>query len=378
MSGGRAVLQKNSRLLDIPCRVCGDRSSGRHYGIFSCDGCSGFFKRTIHRNRAYTCKAQGELHGKCPVDKTHRNQCRACRLRRCTEVNMNKNAVQHERGPRRKSSVKIQSKCSSFTKDGKDIGPTVTKAVGQQLIQEESGTGIQRTHLGLTADPKAFLTSFPSTTTPVRCEGCLDLTISRARYNNIMNFDLARTRLLATIQWIQEIPSFNILCEHDQRVILSSSRSRVFLLDSLLLEQSYPAAGLKFQTSPQQPFCTGLSYCGSRQLNFLDDRLTAMMPNHPLQRFASPDIAEILYLKLLILFNPDLPTLLDRSLVELFQRQVHVNLFSHVCEMYPNDPGRYMRLLTFVNSLCQSHLSPNMDFIHGACGCGDASCHVKR
>lgn len=100
---------KGDRLLDIPCKVCGDRSSGnyhwlladdsyyfiliclgKHYGIYSCDGCSGFFKRSIHRNRIYTCKAAGELKGRCPVDKTHRNQCRACRLSKCFQSAMNK------------------------------------------------------------------------------------------------------------------------------------------------------------------------------------------------------------------------------------------------------------------------------------------------
>lgn len=81
------------RLLDIPCKVCGDRSSGKHYGIYSCDGCSGFFKRSIHRNRIYTCKATGDLKGRCPVDKTHRNQCRACRLAKCFQSAMNKDGL---------------------------------------------------------------------------------------------------------------------------------------------------------------------------------------------------------------------------------------------------------------------------------------------
>ena len=55
-----------------------------------CKGCSGFFKRSIHRARVYTCKAQGDLKNCCPVDKTHRNQCRACRLHKCFAANMNK------------------------------------------------------------------------------------------------------------------------------------------------------------------------------------------------------------------------------------------------------------------------------------------------
>ncbi|VDN05731.1 unnamed protein product [Thelazia callipaeda] len=95
-------MQYESRiLLDVPCRVCQDHSSGKHYGIFSCDGCAGFFKRSIRRHRQYVCKNRGGgEEGKCLVDKTHRNQCRACRLMKCLQIGMNKEAVQHERGPR--------------------------------------------------------------------------------------------------------------------------------------------------------------------------------------------------------------------------------------------------------------------------------------
>lgn len=76
------------RILDIPCKVCGDFSSGKHYNIFACDGCAGFFKRSIRRNRQYVCKANKE--GTCVVDKTRRNQCRACRLAKCQKAGMNK------------------------------------------------------------------------------------------------------------------------------------------------------------------------------------------------------------------------------------------------------------------------------------------------
>ncbi|CAG9781990.1 unnamed protein product [Diatraea saccharalis] len=78
------------------CHVCGDKASGKHYGVPSCDGCRGFFKRSIRRNLDYVCKENG----RCVVDVTRRNQCQACRFSKCLRVNMKKDAVQHERAPR--------------------------------------------------------------------------------------------------------------------------------------------------------------------------------------------------------------------------------------------------------------------------------------
>ena len=71
----------------LHCTVCGDVSSGKHYGILACNGCSGFFKRSVRRRLIYRCQAGT---GTCIIDKAHRNQCQACRLKKCLHMGMNK------------------------------------------------------------------------------------------------------------------------------------------------------------------------------------------------------------------------------------------------------------------------------------------------
>nr|ASL70604.1 nuclear receptor [Brachionus koreanus] len=77
----------------IYCAVCGDKATGKHYGANSCDGCKGFFRRSVRKNHMYTCRFKKN----CIVDKDKRNQCRYCRLKKCFRAGMKKEAVQNER-----------------------------------------------------------------------------------------------------------------------------------------------------------------------------------------------------------------------------------------------------------------------------------------
>ncbi|KAM6899674.1 thyroid hormone receptor beta isoform 3-T4 [Xenentodon cancila] len=71
---------------DELCVVCGDKATGYHYRCITCEGCKGFFRRTIQKNLnpTYACKYEG----KCVIDKVTRNQCQECRFKKCITVGM--------------------------------------------------------------------------------------------------------------------------------------------------------------------------------------------------------------------------------------------------------------------------------------------------
>ena len=75
--------------LNTLCAVCGDNAACQHYGVRTCEGCKGFFKRTVQKGSKYVCLGSKD----CPVDKRRRNRCQFCRFQKCLSVGMVKEVV---------------------------------------------------------------------------------------------------------------------------------------------------------------------------------------------------------------------------------------------------------------------------------------------
>lgn len=60
---------------------------------YSCEGCKGFFKRTVRKDLTYACREERN----CIIDKRQRNRCQYCRYQKCLACGMKREAVQEER-----------------------------------------------------------------------------------------------------------------------------------------------------------------------------------------------------------------------------------------------------------------------------------------
>ncbi|KAL4629678.1 nuclear receptor subfamily 1 group D member 2-like isoform X2 [Arapaima gigas] len=84
--------------LVLLCKVCGDVASGFHYGVHACEGCKGFFRRSIQQNIQYKKCLKNES---CPIMRINRNRCQQCRFKKCLQVGMSRDAVRFGRIPKR-------------------------------------------------------------------------------------------------------------------------------------------------------------------------------------------------------------------------------------------------------------------------------------
>ncbi|ROL44704.1 Nuclear receptor subfamily 2 group F member 6 [Anabarilius grahami] len=299
----------------VDCVVCGDKSSGKHYGVFTCEGCKSFFKRSVRRNLNYTCRSNRD----CQIDQHHRNQCQYCRLKKCFRVGMRKE-VQRGRIPPSHSSLS-----PSTTPVGGNAGSGVSEFYNGQPVSELISQLLR-------AEP--YPNSRYSHQYGQQMQG---------GGGSAMGIDsiceLAARLLFSTIEWARNIPYFPELPVSEQVALLRLSWSELFILNAaqsaLPLHMAPLLAAAGFHSSPMS---------AERVVSFMDQVRVFQDQVEKLTRL-QVDSAEYSCLKAIALFSPDACGLTDPAHVESLQEKAQVALTEYERMQYPGQPQRFGRLL---------------------------------
>ncbi|XP_063050676.1 nuclear receptor ROR-beta [Engraulis encrasicolus] len=146
----------------IPCKICGDKSSGIHYGVITCEGCKGFFRRSQQNNAAYSCPRQRN----CLIDRTNRNRCQHCRLQKCLALGMSRDAVKFGRMSKKqrdslyaevqKHQQRLQEQRQAQTGEAEALARVYSSGLSNGLgaLNHELGGGYTNGHAHLIDMPK--------------------------------------------------------------------------------------------------------------------------------------------------------------------------------------------------------------------------------
>ncbi|KAL3286850.1 hypothetical protein HHI36_001339 [Cryptolaemus montrouzieri] len=308
----------SAAVLNQRCAICGDRATGKHYGAASCDGCKGFFRRSVRKNHLYTCRFSRS----CVVDKDKRNQCRYCRLRKCFKAGMKKEAVQNERD-------RISLRRPSYEENNQNNGLSVSSLLNAEMLSRQVGAALEQ--MG---------------PTPVN-----DYDLSNKQLANINDVcDSMKQQLLILVEWAKYIPAFTELLLDDQvallrahageHLLLGLARRSMHLKDILLLGNNCIITKHSPGDSRLSPDLD-ISRVGSRIMDELVKPMTEVQV----------DDTEFACLKAIVFFDPNAKGLSEPARIKALRYQIQINLEDYISDRQYDSRGRFGELLLTLPAL---------------------------
>ncbi|KAK7095001.1 retinoic acid receptor RXR-like isoform X3 [Littorina saxatilis] len=318
------------------CAICGDRASGKHYGVYSCEGCKGFFKRTVRKDLTYACRDDKN----CMIDKRQRNRCQYCRYMKCLSQGMKREACLSTAVQEERQRVKEKGDGEVESTSGANSDMPV-----EQILEAE-----------LAVEPKIETYIDAQVVAKGASEGVKMDTYVDVQKDPVTNICQAADKQLFTlVEWAKRIPHFTELPLEDQVILLRAgwnelliggfSHRSIEVKDGILL-----ATGLHVHRSSAHQAGVGTIF---------DRVLTELVAK---MREMKMDKTELGCLRAIVLFNPDAKGLQAVQEVEQLREKVYASLEEYCKSRYPDEPGRFAKLLLRLPALrsiglkCLEHL----------------------
>ncbi|XP_046426972.1 ecdysone receptor isoform X3 [Neodiprion virginianus] len=258
------------------CLVCGDRASGYHYNALTCEGCKGFFRRSITKNAVYQCKYGNN----CEIDMYMRRKCQECRLKKCLTVGMRPECVVPEyqcavkRKEKKAQKVGEKDKPNSTTMNGSpgslsgmgadQMGVKLEPAETENLpMLGSSSSSNVHSHNGIKpVSPEQEelihrLVYFQNEYEQPNKEDVIRITNepnegedqSDTRFRHITEITILTVQLI--VEFAKRLPGFDKLLREDQIALLKACSSEVMMLR---MARSYDAVSDSIVFANNQPY----------------------------------------------------------------------------------------------------------------------------
>ncbi|XP_028170061.1 nuclear hormone receptor FTZ-F1 beta-like isoform X2 [Ostrinia furnacalis] len=372
------------QLINSPCPICGDKISGFHYGIFSCESCKGFFKRTVQNRKNYMCLRGGN----CPVTVATRKKCPACRFDKCLGCGMKLEAIREDRTRGGRSTYQ----CSYSLSGAASTGSLLSAHVPSTLRHANSLTCVngpgsynsrgESSNSRLTPDIPPLLQEImevehlwqyneselnrlgkspgsPSANPLLAASGITAQNSSPDFLADLCN--IADHRLYKIVKWCKSLPLFKNISIDDQICLLINSWCELLVLSCCYRGVGTPGevrVGGGRGITLDQSAKLGLTPCIERMLSFTDHL-----------RRLRVDRYEYVALKVIVLLTSDTPELRESEKVRASQEKALAALQAYTAAHSPDTPAKFGELLLRIPELqrtCQFFMQVGKEMLNPA------------
>ncbi|XP_057614041.1 bile acid receptor isoform X1 [Chionomys nivalis] len=315
---------------DELCVVCGDRASGYHYNALTCEGCKGFFRRSITKNAVYKCKNGGH----CVMDMYMRRKCQECRLRKCREMGMLAECMYTG------LLTEIQCKSKRLRKNVKQHAEkTVSEdGEGHDSRQVTSTTKSCREKTELTPDQQNLLHYIVDSYSKQRMPQEITNKILKEEFSAEENFliltEMATSHVQVLVEFTKKLPGFQTLDHEDQIALLKGSAvEAMFLRSAEIFNKKLPVGHADLLEER------------IRNSGISDEYITPMFSFYKSVGELKMTQEEYALLTAIVILSPDRQYIKDREAVEKLQEPL-LDVLQKLCKIHqPENPQHFACLL---------------------------------